>query len=80
MDLAKLELLAWDFPMSLAMTNGGELAPSLTQCFWNSLLHTFHGSLCLVAFCTWCQASVDLAWVQPEPLLFAWVLYFQGDH
>lgn len=33
MDSAKLELLAWDFPMSLAMTNGGKLAPSLTQCF-----------------------------------------------
>lgn len=76
MDSKKLELLTWDFPVSLAIAKSGTLAPRLTQCLWNPLLHAFHRSLQLVVFSTWCQASVDFAWVESEPLLFDWVLYF----
>lgn len=39
MDLTKLELFTWDFPVSLAIAKSTTLAPKLTQCLWNSLLH-----------------------------------------
>lgn len=63
MDSIKLELFTWDFPLSLVIAKSGTLAPGLTQCLWNSLLHAFHGTLQLVVVSTWCQASVDFAWV-----------------
>lgn len=52
----------------------------LTRCVWNSLPHAFHWSLHLLAFRAWCQASVDLACLSYEPLLFDWVLCFREGY
>lgn len=82
MGLATFELFTWDFPAEyLSMLSaGGKIAVWLTRCVWNSLPRAFHWSLHLLAFSAWCQASVDLACVSYEPLLFGWVLCFREGY
>lgn len=58
----------------------GKIAVWLSRCVWNSLPRAFHRSLHLLAFRAWCQASVDLACVSYEPLLFGWVLCFREGY
>ena len=73
--LATFELFTWDFPYeSHSVLCSGKIARWLTRCVWNSLPHTFPQSLQLLAFSAGCQASVDLACVSFEPLLFGWDL------